>query len=64
MTRTEFLKSAIRYLLFGLLAIAGLVAGSKAVTGNDCSSCPGKDICRGEVDCSKFLSNNDGRGKR
>jgi hypothetical protein len=56
MNRNEFLNKVIRYLLFGLLAIAALITGSKVVSGADCSSCPGKGICAGETDCSKFLS--------
>jgi hypothetical protein len=56
MNRNKFLNKVIRYLLFGLLAIAALITGSKAVSGTDCSSCPGKGICAGETDCSNFLS--------
>jgi len=56
MNRTEFLKIVIRYLLFGLLAIIAVITGSRAVTGNECTACPGKGICRGESDCSTFLS--------
>jgi hypothetical protein len=56
MKRSEFVKKVIRYLLFGLLALVAVVTGSKAVTGSDCSSCPGKGICAGESDCSTFLS--------
>ena len=56
MNRNEFLKSVIRYLLFGFLAAVIAVAGRRAVIGNDCSVCPGKGICSGENDCSTFLS--------
>ncbi len=56
MNRTDFLNKAIRYLLFGLLAAIFAVAGRKAVTVNDCTACPGKGICSGETDCSKFLT--------
>jgi hypothetical protein len=55
MDRTEFLKKFMRYLLFGLLALVAAIGGSRAVSGADCSACPGKGICRGESDCSKFL---------
>ncbi len=56
MNRNEFLKKVIRYLLFGLLAVAAAITGSKVAIGADCSTCPGKGICSGETDCSKFLS--------
>jgi hypothetical protein len=56
MNRTEFLNKAIRFLLFGLLALIAVLTGSRAVTGNDCSACPGKGICRGDTDCTIFLS--------
>lgn len=56
MNRTDFIKKVIRYVLFGLLAVVAAVAGSRIVTGNDCSACPGKGICNGDSDCSKYLS--------
>jgi hypothetical protein len=61
MKRVEFINKAIRYLLFGLLAGTALLTGSRAVTGSECSSCPGKGICKGEPDCSTFLSDEYGR---
>jgi hypothetical protein len=56
MNRTEFLKKAIRFLLFGLLTLIAFLTGGRAVAGSDCSACPGKGICKGETDCSIFLS--------
>jgi len=56
MNRIEFIKKVIRYLLFGFLAGIALLTGSRIVTGSECSSCPGKGICRGETDCSTYLS--------
>lgn len=56
MNRSDFVKKVIRYLLFGVLAVAAVITGSRVVTGADCSSCPGKGICLGETDCSTFLS--------
>lgn len=56
MNRSDFVKKVFRYILFGLLAFIALVTGSKVVTGTDCSSCPGKGICKGDSDCSIFLS--------
>lgn len=56
MERSEFINRIIRYLLFGLLVLVAVVAGSKVVAGTNCSSCPGKGICAGESDCSKFLN--------
>jgi hypothetical protein len=54
--RIEFIKKVIRYLLLGLLVIIGVIGGKKVVTGSSCTSCPGKGICRGETDCSTYLS--------
>jgi hypothetical protein len=54
--RIEFIKKVIRYLLVGLLVIIGMIGGRKVVTGTSCASCPGKGICRGETDCSVYLS--------
>jgi hypothetical protein len=64
MKRNEFLKRAIRYLLLIVLAGIAILLGSKTVSGSNCSSCPGKGICRGESDCSKYLSDNYGGAKK
>ena len=64
MNRTEFVKSTIRYLLLIVLAGIAILLGSKTVTGSNCSSCPGKGICLGENDCSKYLSDNYGGAKK
>jgi hypothetical protein len=56
MNRDDFIRKIVRYLLFGFLAGIAFLTGSRIVTGSDCSSCPGKGICRGETDCSTYLS--------
>ncbi|HAM10429.1 MAG: hypothetical protein A2X05_01080 [Bacteroidetes bacterium GWE2_41_25] len=56
MNRTVFLEKVIRFILFGVLALIAVLTGSRAVIGNECTACPGKGICRGESDCSIFLS--------
>jgi hypothetical protein len=56
MNRNDFVKKVVRYLLFGLLAGIALLTGSRVVTASDCSSCPGKGICKGDTDCSTYLS--------
>jgi hypothetical protein len=56
MKRKDFIRKIIQYLLFGILTGIAVILGSRAVTGNNCSSCPGKGICSGDIDCSKFLS--------
>jgi hypothetical protein len=63
MNRTEFIKRVFRYILFGLLALIAAATGSRIVAGAGCSSCPGNGICTGENDCSKYLSNTDGKTK-
>lgn len=56
MNRSEFFRKLVRYILFAILAGVAVVLGSKAVAGNSCASCPGNGICKGETDCSTFLS--------
>jgi hypothetical protein len=56
MNRKNFIFKVIRYLLFGALAGIAFFTGSKVVTGSDCKACPGKGICKGESDCSIFLT--------
>jgi hypothetical protein len=56
MERKEFLMKLMRYLLFGLLALVAAITGGRTVSGSDCSVCPGKGICKGESDCSRFLN--------
>lgn len=55
MKREDFIKNIIRYILFGMLAFIVVFVGNKAVASSDCTSCPGKGMCSGEIDCSKFL---------
>jgi len=54
-TRTDFLKKLIRFLLVSFLAVIALALGNRTVSGRNCNNCPGKGICKGEVDCSKYL---------
>jgi hypothetical protein len=57
-TRSVFLKRMIQVILASVLGLIALVLGERVVTGNDCSGCPGNGICRGETDCTVFLSQN------
>jgi hypothetical protein len=54
MTRIEFFKKIIRLGLLAILALIVFVLGNRVVTGQDCSSCPGKGICSGETDCDNY----------
>ena len=54
MKRNDFFKMLIRACLFVLLAVIMLALGKKAVTGKDCSICPGNGICNGKTDCYKY----------
>jgi hypothetical protein len=56
LSRTEFLMKLARGLLAALLAIIALMLGSRSVRGDECSTCPGKGICRGESDCTSYLN--------
>jgi hypothetical protein len=64
MNRSDFFKKLIKLLLLGLLTFIAIVGGLKAVSGTGCGSCPGNGICKGESDCSEFLSENHGREKK
>ena len=64
MNRSDFFKKLIKLLLLGLLTFIAIIGGSKAVSGSACGSCPGNGICKGESDCSEFLSENDGRKEK
>jgi hypothetical protein len=55
MNRNDFINKLFRYLLLALLAVIAAIAGSRATLASDCSSCPGKGVCRGESDCSAYL---------
>jgi hypothetical protein len=59
LTRPEFLKKVIRAMLVAFLAFLALSLGSKAVSGKDCSTCPGNGICHGETDCNNYLIGKD-----
>ncbi len=54
--RADFLKNMIRVIMGSLLALIAVSLGRRISTTNDCNNCPGKGICNGEVDCSKFLA--------
>jgi hypothetical protein len=56
LNRADFLKNIIRIIMGSLLAFIAIALGRKISTLNDCSSCPGQGICRGESDCSRFLA--------
>jgi hypothetical protein len=64
MSRKEFFKKLGRYLLFLILAGIAVIVGSRTVTSSNCGDCAGKGICNGESDCSLFLSDNYGKGKK
>jgi hypothetical protein len=61
MSRLDFFRKIIRYLLLMLLGIITIFLANRVVSGNDCSACPGNGICKGESDCSKFFVSKDGR---
>jgi hypothetical protein len=56
-TRPEFLKKLARSILLAFLAFLALSLGSRTVSGKDCSTCPGKGLCKGDTDCSKYSKN-------
>ena len=54
-TRTDFLKRLLRLILVTLLTGLAVILGNRIVYGNNCSVCPGKGFCKGEIDCDKYL---------
>lgn len=54
MSRTDFFRKLIRYILLLLMGVIVIALGNRVVTGKDCSVCPGKGICNGETDCNKY----------
>jgi hypothetical protein len=54
MTRNELLKKLGRYILLILIAIIAISLGKKVGGENDCSTCAGKGICSGKIDCNKY----------
>lgn len=54
--RAIFLKRLIRIIMGSLLAFIAIFLAQRISTTNDCNDCPGKGICNGDVDCSKFLA--------
>jgi hypothetical protein len=54
MSRFDFFRKLIRYLLLLLMGIIVIALGNRIVTGKDCSECPGKGICNGKTDCDKY----------
>jgi hypothetical protein len=53
-SRNQFLNKLIRGVLLAFLAFLALMLGSKAVSGKECSSCPGNGICKGGSDCNRY----------
>jgi len=56
MNRNKFITTVVRAGLFALLAFILFALGKKASTRKNCSSCSGNGVCRGESDCTFYLS--------
>jgi hypothetical protein len=54
MARIEFIKRILRLGLLAMIALIVFLLGNRIVTGQDCTACPGKGICRGVTDCDKY----------
>jgi hypothetical protein len=55
--RADFLNTMIRIIMASLLTLVAVSLGRRISIGNNCRNCPGKGICNGEEDCSRFLAN-------
>lgn len=60
-TRKDFVTKLVQAGLLGILLLITWLLGSRVVTGNDCSACPGKGVCLGETDCNNYLIGKDER---
>ena len=58
-TRKNFITKLIQAGLLGILLLITFLLGSRAVSGKECSACPGKGVCNGDTDCSNYLSVKD-----
>jgi hypothetical protein len=54
--RAGFLKNMIRIIMGSFLVFIAVVLARKITIASDCSSCPGRGICKGDSDCEKFLT--------
>jgi len=52
--RTEFINRLVRLLLISVLAFIAVALGNRVVSGQNCSGCPGRGICRGDQDCGNY----------
>jgi len=56
--RKDFIVIIIRTGLLFLLGAVTFFLSGRISKANNCGSCPGNGICKGETDCSIFLSEN------
>lgn len=54
MRREDFFKKIFRIALLAILSLIAFTLGGRVVSGQNCSSCPGNGVCKGETDCSKY----------
>jgi hypothetical protein len=55
-SRKEFLNKILRIMLISVLAVIAFLLGGRVSSGQNCSECAGKGLCRGESDCSNYLN--------
>jgi len=55
-TRKEFLNKLLRIMLITVLAVIAFLLGDRVSSGQNCSECAGRGFCKGESDCSNYLS--------
>jgi hypothetical protein len=52
-SRDEFLRKIVRYLLIAMLSIIVFTLGGRVVTGKECAGCTLKNTCSSRSDCKK-----------
>jgi len=51
MERKEFIKTAVRWGLLGIMAMISILLAAKATTNPDCKSCPSAGGCTSKDNC-------------
>ncbi len=50
-TRSNFVKTAVRLFMAGLLAFIAITLGKRVVNGSNCAGCSGYGVCNSSNDC-------------
>lgn len=54
-SRNNFLNKSGRMALLFMLALIVFILGGRIAGSSSCNQCPGRGLCKGEDDCTKYL---------